>query len=147
MGTWLDGDRQGHPAALPTRPRRGRGPRGFAPPPRPVRHGREHHQGVPGPRRRVRAWLGQHADEYPDAFVDQVGAEAAVTAWRRHLIAAKAGPSTVNQALAAVALLYEVGAGLRLKVKRARVPRPGEPDALTPRTRCGRASRRPPRRP
>ncbi|TNH28797.1 hypothetical protein FHG89_14255 [Micromonospora orduensis] len=77
------------------------------------------------------AWLGQHAGEHPDAFVDQVGAEAAVTAWRRHLIATKVGPSTVNQALAAVDLLYEIGAGLRLKVKRARVPRPGEPDALT----------------
>lgn len=61
-----------------------------------------------------------------------MGAEAAVTAWRRHLITAKASPSTVNQALAAVDLLYEVGAGLRLKVKRARVPRPAEPDALTP---------------
>lgn len=77
-------------------------------------------------------WLGQHAREHPDAFLDQVGAEAAVTAWRRHLIATKASPSTVNQALAAVTLLYEVGIGLRLKVKRARVPRPGEPDALTP---------------
>ncbi|MFI7438283.1 tyrosine-type recombinase/integrase [Micromonospora haikouensis] len=86
-------------------------------------------------RARARAyatWLGQHAGEHPDAFVDQVGAEAAVTAWRRHLITAKASPSTVNQALAAVDLLYEVGAGLRLKVKRARVPRPGEPKALTP---------------
>lgn len=72
------------------------------------------------------------AAQHPDAFVDQVGAEAAVTAWRRHLIATKASPSTVNQALAAVDLLYEVGAGLRLKVKRVRVPRPGEPDALTP---------------
>ena len=84
-------------------------------------------------RARARAyatWLGQHAGEHPDAFVDQVGAEAAVAAWRRHLITAKASPSTVNQALAAVDLLYEVGAGLRLKVKRARVPRPGEPDAL-----------------
>lgn len=78
------------------------------------------------------AWLGEHAGEHPDAFVDQVGAEAAVTAWRRHLIAAKASPSTVNQALAAVDLLYEVGAGLRLRIKRARVPRPGEPEALTP---------------
>ncbi|WP_191971150.1 tyrosine-type recombinase/integrase [Micromonospora aurantiaca (nom. illeg.)] len=75
------------------------------------------------------AWLDQHADEHPDAFVDQVGAE---TAWRRHLIATKASPSTVNQALAAIDLLYEVGAGLRLKAKRARVPRPGESEALTP---------------
>ncbi len=86
-------------------------------------------------RARARAyatWLAQHASEHPDAFVDQVGAEAAVTAWRRHLIATKASPSTVNQALAAVDLLYEVGAGLRLKVKRARVPRPGEPEALIP---------------
>ncbi|MFI7074946.1 tyrosine-type recombinase/integrase [Micromonospora sediminicola] len=85
-------------------------------------------------RARARAyatWLGQHAGEHPDAFVDQVGAEAAVTAWRRHLITTKASPSTVNQTLAATDLLYEVGVGLRLKVKRARVPRPGEPEALT----------------
>lgn len=27
--------------------------------------------------------------------------------------------------------MYEHGAGLRIQVKRARVPRPGEPDALT----------------
>ncbi|MEU5931059.1 hypothetical protein [Micromonospora sp. NPDC047187] len=78
------------------------------------------------------AWLDEHAGEHPDAFVDQVGAEAAVTAWRRQLIATKLGPSSVNQTLAAVDLLYEIGAGLRLRVKRASVPRPGEPDALTP---------------
>ncbi|HKT03480.1 MAG TPA: tyrosine-type recombinase/integrase [Rugosimonospora sp.] len=86
-------------------------------------------------RRQCRAyvdWLGQHAGEHPDAFVDLVGAEAAVTAWRRHLLTAKASPAAVNQALAAVSLLYEHGAGLRVQVKRARVPRPGEPDALTP---------------
>ncbi|MFC4144804.1 tyrosine-type recombinase/integrase [Micromonospora mangrovi] len=78
------------------------------------------------------AWLAQHVGEHPVAFVDQVGAESAVPAWRRHLIATKASPSTVNKALAAVDLLYAVGAGLRLKIKRARVPRPGEPEALTP---------------
>lgn len=78
------------------------------------------------------AWLAQHGAEHPDAFTDLVGAEVAVTAWRRHLLRThKSGPSTVNQALAAVTLLYEHGAGLRIAVKRARVPRPGEPDALT----------------
>ncbi len=76
-------------------------------------------------------WLASHAADHPDAFADTVGAEAAVTAWRRHLITGKAAPATVNQALAAVTLLYE-HAGLRIAVKRARVPRPGEPDALTP---------------
>jgi integrase len=59
-----------------------------------------------------------------------VGAEAAVTAWRRHLLEDRAKPATVNQALAAVTLMYEQ-AGLRIAVKRARVPKPGEPDALT----------------
>jgi integrase/recombinase XerC len=78
------------------------------------------------------AWLTEHTAEHPDAFADQVGAEAAVTAWRRHLLRGKASPATINQALAAVSLLYEHGAGLRIQVKRARVPRPGEPDALTP---------------
>lgn len=43
----------------------------------------------------------------------------------------KAAPATINQALAAVTLLY-AQAGLRIDVKRARVPKPGEPDALTP---------------
>jgi len=76
------------------------------------------------------AWLTEHAADHPDAFADVVGAEAAVTAWRRHLIEDRARPATVNQALAAVTLMYEQ-AGLRIVVKRARVPRPGEPDAMT----------------
>jgi len=82
------------------------------------------------------AWLHAHAGEHPDAFADLIGAEAAVTAWRRALLAGGPGRaplagSTVNQALAAVALLYEHGARLRIKVKRVRIDRPGEPDALT----------------
>jgi integrase len=76
-------------------------------------------------------WLGGHAADHPDAFTDVVGAEAAVTRWRRHLLQRKASPSSVNQALAAVTLLYEHGPQLRIAVKRARVKRPGEPDALT----------------
>ncbi|MFI7231459.1 tyrosine-type recombinase/integrase [Nonomuraea angiospora] len=43
----------------------------------------------------------------------------------------KAAPATINQALAAVTLLY-AQTGLRIDVKRARLSRPGEPDALTP---------------
>ncbi|GAA2986419.1 hypothetical protein GCM10017559_02560 [Streptosporangium longisporum] len=78
-----------------------------------------------------RDWLLTRAAEHADAFVDLVGAEAAVTAWRRHLLAAGASPATVNQALAAVTLLYEHGPSLRLAVKRARVPKPGAPDALS----------------
>ncbi|MER6831972.1 tyrosine-type recombinase/integrase [Streptosporangium sp. NPDC000563] len=78
-----------------------------------------------------RDWLLAHASEHADAFVDLVGAEAAVTAWRRQLLAAGASPATVNQALAAVTLLYEHGPALRLAVKRARVPKPGAPDALS----------------
>ena len=76
------------------------------------------------------AWLTDRAAEPPDAFADVVGAEAAVTAWRRHLLGDRAKPATVNQALAAVTLMYEQ-AGLRIAVKRARVPKPGEPGALT----------------
>jgi integrase len=69
---------------------------------------------------------------HPDAFVDQVGAEAAVGAWRRHLLGeVKQAPASVNQALAAVSLLYEVGCRIQVRVKRARVPKPGEPDSLT----------------
>lgn len=77
------------------------------------------------------SWLGQRADAHPDAFADTIGAEAAVTAWRRHLLRANARPATVNQALAAVTLMHE-HAGLRIHITRVRVPRPGEPDTLTP---------------
>ncbi|MGI8331330.1 tyrosine-type recombinase/integrase [Actinomadura scrupuli] len=81
------------------------------------------------------AWLTGHADRHLDAFADLVGAEAAVTAWRKHLMigagGTKAAPASINQALAAVTLLY-AQVGLRIDVKRARVPKPGEPDALTP---------------
>jgi site-specific recombinase XerD len=77
-------------------------------------------------------WLAAHAGDHPDAFADVVGAEGAVTAWKRHLLRTKAKASTVNQALAAVTLLYE-HAGLRIQIKRVRVDRPGEPDALSPR--------------
>lgn len=76
------------------------------------------------------SWLGEHAGDHADAFVDVVGAEGAVTAWKRHLLHRRLAASTVNQALAAVTLLYEL-AGLRIAVKRVRVPAAGEPDALT----------------
>lgn len=75
-------------------------------------------------------WLAAHADDHPDAFTDAVGAEGAVTAWRRHLLEDRAAPSSINQSLAAVTLLYEL-AGLRIRTARVRVPRPGEPEALT----------------
>jgi integrase len=79
------------------------------------------------------AWLHTHAGEHPDAFADVVGAEAAVTAWCRHLLRGKkSSPATINQALAAVTLLYAHGPQVRITVKRVRVPRPGEPDALSP---------------
>jgi integrase/recombinase XerC len=76
------------------------------------------------------AWLAANASAHGDAFADLVGAEGAVTAWKRDMLAARASPATVNQALAAVTLMYEQ-AGLRIAVKRVRIPRPGEPDALT----------------
>ncbi|MBA2897758.1 tyrosine-type recombinase/integrase [Nonomuraea soli] len=75
-------------------------------------------------------WLGEHAGEHEDAFVDVHGAEAAATAWRRSLLERRVAPSTINQAIAAVTLLY-AEAGLRIEVKKARIPKPGEPDALT----------------
>jgi site-specific recombinase XerD len=76
-------------------------------------------------------WLAAHAADHGDAFTDLVGAEGAVTAWKRDLITARSSPATVNQPLAAVTLMYQQ-AGLRIAVKRVRIPRPGEPDALTP---------------
>jgi integrase len=78
-------------------------------------------------------WLTSRAADHSDAFTDVVGAEAAVTAWRKHLLRKKkASPATINQALAAVTLLYEHGQQLRISVKRARIPRAGEPGALSP---------------
>jgi integrase len=77
------------------------------------------------------AWLAGHAADHGDAYADLVGAEGAVTAWRRDMITARSSPSKVNQALAAVTLMYEQ-AGIRIAVKRVRIPRPGEPGALTP---------------
>ena len=47
------------------------------------------------------------------------------------MITARSSPSKVDQALAAVTLMYQQ-AGIRVAVKRARIPRPGEPDALAP---------------
>lgn len=85
-------------------------------------------------RRQARAyltWLEANALDHRDAFSDVVGAEGAVSAYRRHLLRGRASASTVNQALAAVTLLYECGATLRIHVKRVKVPRPGEPTALT----------------
>ncbi|MBB5136159.1 uncharacterized protein with NAD-binding domain and iron-sulfur cluster [Thermocatellispora tengchongensis] len=48
-------------------------------------------------------WLQTDGAEHEDAFTDVVCAEAAVTAWCRHLMIAKAAPATINQALAAAA--------------------------------------------
>jgi len=75
-------------------------------------------------------WLAANASAHGDAFADLIGAEGAVTAWKRDMLTARSSPATVNQALAAVTLMYEQ-AGLRISVKRVRIPRPGEPDALT----------------
>lgn len=87
---------------------------------------------VPEYRRQAAAYVEWLAGRpHRDAFEDTVGAEAAVTAWRRYLLGErKLAPSSVNQALAAVTLMYEL-CRIRIKVKRARVPKPGEPDALT----------------
>ncbi|MER6816453.1 tyrosine-type recombinase/integrase [Spirillospora sp. NPDC000708] len=85
-------------------------------------------------RRNCRAfvrWLVEQggAELHPDAFADVVGADAAVKAWRRSLLDARASVATVNQGRAAVGLLYEL-AGLRLTIRPLRVEPPGEPDAL-----------------
>jgi Phage integrase family len=70
------------------------------------------------------------ANAHGDAFADLVGAEGAVTAWKRHMLAARSSPATVNQALATVTLMYEQAA-LRIAVKRSASPGSAEADALT----------------
>jgi site-specific recombinase XerD len=44
------------------------------------------------------AWLTEHATDRADAFTDVVGAEAAVIAWRKHLMTGKAAPASINKA-------------------------------------------------
>lgn len=77
------------------------------------------------------AFLGgfHGADE---AFTDAVGAAAAVTAWKRHLLELGRRPASINQAMAAVELMYEVACHFEVKAKRVRVEPLGEPQALTP---------------
>jgi integrase len=94
-----------------------------------VQAGGPHRPGLQAAGWRVRD-LAANSDAHGDAFTDLVGAEGAVTSWKRDMLAARASASTVNQALAAVTLMY-AQAGLRISVKRVRIPRPGEPDALT----------------
>lgn len=69
-------------------------------------------------------WLSSHSAEHPDAFQDVVGAEAEVTAWRRHLLhKEKVAAATLNQGLTAVALMYENAANMKIAVKMTRVQR------------------------
>lgn len=77
------------------------------------------------------AWLATNPAAHPDAFTDAVGAAAATKAWGRSLLQDRASASTINQALAAVTLLYEQALHLRPAVRRTRVVRAGAPDALT----------------
>lgn len=84
-------------------------------------------------RRQARAfvdWLGQHIAEHDDAFHDTVGAEAAVTGWRWFLLHAGRSAATVNQALSAVSLLFQVGANLKIAVKMVTMPPLGQPQAF-----------------
>lgn len=75
------------------------------------------------------AWLA--TDPHPYAFVDAIGAEGAVKDWSRHLLGdRKRAPAYVNQGLAAVTLMYRE-VKVTISVERARVPRPGQPDALS----------------
>jgi site-specific recombinase XerD len=77
------------------------------------------------------AWLDTNPGAHPDAFTDGTGAAAAMKAWRRALLARRASPSSINQALAAVTLLYGQALHIRPAVRRTAVPRPGAPEALT----------------
>jgi hypothetical protein len=45
---------------------------------------------------------------------DAVGAEAAVIAWRKHLMTAGSCPAAAKQALAVVVLLYPLGMALAI---------------------------------
>jgi integrase/recombinase XerC len=75
-------------------------------------------------------WLMRNARLHPDAFGDRIGAEGAVTAWKRHLIEQRHATSTVRVALSAVRVLYQAGANIQVTVKAPRQTKPGEPPAL-----------------
>lgn len=77
------------------------------------------------------AWLGDRADDYPDALTDAHVRDWAVRDYRRWLLEhKKAAPATVEQAMSAVSSLYGyLGLG-RPNVKRQAVPR-GAPKALS----------------
>lgn len=66
-------------------------------------------------------WVTANEADHPAAFSDVGGAEAAVAAWRAHLVKSGTAPSSINQALIAVTLFYERGTRLRIQVDR--VPR------------------------
>lgn len=76
-------------------------------------------------------WLGANPGAHPDAFTDATGAAAAVKAWRRALLNGRASAATINQALAAVTVLYQQALHIRPAVRRTQVARPAAPDALT----------------
>ena len=66
-------------------------------------------------------WVAANGADYPAVFSDVGGAETAVAAWRACLVKSGTAPSSINQALIAVSLLYERGTRLRIQVER--VPR------------------------
>lgn len=76
-------------------------------------------------------WQIEHVGLAPEAFQDVIGAEAAVTNWKRDLLAKGAAPASINQGLAAVTMLYQVVLDFAINVTRVNLPRPGEPSALT----------------
>lgn len=98
-------DRSGRPPGERRRPtasrRRCRGgraglPRCRAPSPRPCKLSANTVKAYERQTTVYTAWLAGHAADHPDAFADLVGAEAAVTAWRRARLTGKAPrpPST-----------------------------------------------------
>ncbi|MFF4414487.1 hypothetical protein ACFYY8_18325 [Streptosporangium sp. NPDC001559] len=84
------------------------------------------------------AWMIAHADDHDDAFADVVGAEATLTAWRRHLTGTRVarldqpGPGRRNPAVRPTRAAHRGQARPH--------PKPGESDALT-RTEQGRVER------
>lgn len=75
-------------------------------------------------------WLLQHRYEHPDAYRDHLSAESAVSAWRHHLLDLRAAAATINQAMAAVTLMYQL-IGLRIRPEQLRVARSDSSHALT----------------
>lgn len=69
--------------------------------------------------------------EHADAFGDKIGAEYAVTAWKRWRLEQRHAVRSIRQAISAVILMYDVVFRLKVEVRQLRPPKKVAPDSLS----------------